>query len=57
VLGIAGARVVEGEVAIGHAQERFDTQGRLVDVDHRSQLGELLRDLTAQIGLRAVAAA
>ena len=57
VLGLAGARVVEGEVAIGHAQERFDTQGRLVDVEHRSQLGELLRDLTAQVGLREVAAA
>jgi chromate reductase len=57
VLGIAGARVVEGEVAIGHAQERFDTRGRLVDVEHRSQLGELLRDLAAQVGLREAAAA
>jgi len=57
VLGIAGARIVEGEVAISHAQERFDTHGRLVDPEYRSQLGELLRDLTAQIGLRAVAAA
>jgi len=56
VLGIAGARVVEGEVAIPHAQERFDTRDRLVDVEYRSQLGELLRDLTAQVGLRAVAA-
>jgi chromate reductase len=57
VLGIAGARVVEGEVAVPHAHERFDTQGRLVDVEYRTQLGELLRDLTAQVGLRAVAAA
>ena len=57
VLGIAGARVVEGEVAIGHAQEQFDPQGRLVDVEHRSQLDELLRDLTAQVDQRQVAAA
>jgi chromate reductase len=56
VLGIAGARVVEGEVAIPHVQERFDTEGRLAGVEHRAQLGELVRDLAAQVELRAVAA-
>src|SRR3984893_11030895 len=29
VLAAAGARVVEGEVALGHAHERFDEEGRL----------------------------
>ena len=29
VLGAAGARVVEGEVAVGHAHTRFDEQGHL----------------------------
>ncbi len=55
VLGIVGARLVEGDVAIGHAPERFDAEGRLVDPEHRQQLGELLRDLAAQVELRAAA--
>ncbi len=40
VLAATGARVVEGEVAVGHAHERFDEQGRLND----STLLEALRD-------------
>ncbi len=55
VLGAIGARVVDGGVAVGHAPERFDSEGRLVDPDLRMELGELLRDLVAQI--RPVAAA
>src|SRR5262249_53053665 len=33
VLGIAGARGVEGDVAVPHAQERFTGEGPLVDVE------------------------
>jgi len=55
VLGIIGARVVEGDVAIGHAPERFDADGRLTDPGQRQQLGELLRDLAAQVELRIAA--
>jgi chromate reductase len=31
VLGMAGARVVDGEVPVPRAQEKFDSEGRLVD--------------------------
>lgn len=55
VLGIIGARVVQGEVAVAHAPERFSVDGRLVDPEQRQQLGELLRDLAAQVELRVAA--
>jgi chromate reductase, NAD(P)H dehydrogenase (quinone) len=42
VLAAAGARVVDGEVALGHAHERFDEHGRLADEEARSQLREVL---------------
>ncbi len=45
VLGAVGARVVEGEVAVGHAPERFDEHGRLADENLREQLGEVLEAL------------
>jgi chromate reductase, NAD(P)H dehydrogenase (quinone) len=54
VLGIIGARVVEGGVAVAHAPERF-VDGTLVDPEYREQLGELLRDLAAQVELRVAA--
>src|SRR6266540_3565650 len=38
VLAATGARVVEGEVAVGHAPERFDEDGSLVDDQLREQL-------------------
>ena len=56
VLGLAGARVVEGEVAIGHAQEKF-AGGRLIDAELRAQLGELMRQLAAAVELRVASAA
>src|SRR4029079_7583272 len=31
ILGIAGARVIEGEVAVAEAQHAFDEEGRLTD--------------------------
>jgi chromate reductase len=47
VLAATGARVVEGEVAFGHAPTRFDEEGRLVDEPLREQLGEVVETLTA----------
>src|SRR2546425_11531462 len=41
VLAATGARVVEGEVALGHAHERFDEDGRLADESLREQLAEV----------------
>src|SRR5437870_2118944 len=40
VLAAIGARVVEGDVAVGHAPTRFDLEGNRVDEDLREQLGE-----------------
>jgi chromate reductase len=45
VLSTIGARVVEGDVALGHAPERFDEDGRLVDEDAREQLEEVVSGL------------
>jgi chromate reductase len=42
VLGATGARVLDVELAIGHAAERFDEQGRLADESVREQLDEVL---------------
>lgn len=57
VLGATGARVVDGEVALGHARERFDEQGRLVDDILVEQLRDVVEALVAEVRLREVAAA
>jgi chromate reductase len=60
VLAATGARVVEGEVAVGHAPTRFDEQGRLVDDEIRDQLREVVELLVTEVLVsaqsRAVAA-
>ena len=45
VLGTIGARVLEGDVAVGHAPTRFDEQGRLTDEQVLEQLQEVLSGL------------
>ncbi|MGH3093370.1 MAG: NADPH-dependent FMN reductase [Gaiellaceae bacterium] len=55
ILGAIGARVVEGEVAVGHAHERFDEHGRLVDDDVRDRLAELVGELVSAAAARAEA--
>jgi chromate reductase, NAD(P)H dehydrogenase (quinone) len=49
-LGIAGARLVSAELAIGHAGEHLYEDGEIVDVDTHEKLGQVLADLaeTAQ---------
>jgi len=47
VLGSTGARVVSGEVAVGHAHTRFDDDGRLDDPNLDEQVHEVVRALTA----------
>jgi chromate reductase len=49
VLATAGARVVEGDVAVGHAPERFDENGVLTDDDLREQLHEVVGELAAEV--------
>jgi chromate reductase len=46
-LSATGARVVEGEVAFGHAPTRFDEDGELVDENLRDELAEVVTNLVA----------
>ena len=41
-LGIAGARVVDAELPVGRAQDRFDDEGALVDLETAARLREVL---------------
>src|SRR5262245_51437814 len=53
VLSAIGARVVEAEVAMGHAPTRFAEDGTLADEDMREQLGEVADALRAAVVERA----
>jgi len=44
-LGIAGARVVEAELAIGHAGDHLHANGELADGETREKLTQVLSDL------------
>ena len=55
-LGIAGARVLDSELAVSRAHERFDDEGRLVDEATGSRLAELLDELIAACDALARAA-
>lgn len=57
VLATAGARVVEADVAVGHAPTKFDETGRLVEDELREQLAEALDVLLAEMPARRVALA
>jgi chromate reductase len=57
VLGATGARVVDADVAVGHAPTKFDESGRLVDEELRDQLREALDVLLAELPVRPVALA
>ena len=48
VLGAMGARVVDAELAVGHAAEKLDADGNLVDDDVRDGLREALETLLAE---------
>jgi chromate reductase len=56
VLGTIGARVVDGEVAVGHAATRFDEDGSLADESLREQLGEVVDALLAAVEGRTLVA-
>src|SRR5215216_6663729 len=49
VLEATGARVAEGEVAVGHAQTRFDDDGRLTDPNIEEQVREVVRTLVDEV--------
>ena len=52
VLAACGARVVDGEVALGHAHERFDERGGLVDEEARDQLRDVIGLLVEAVRVR-----
>jgi chromate reductase len=56
VLAATCARVVEGEVPVGHAHTRFDDEGRLVDDGIREQLAAVVENLVAEVRPARVAA-
>ena len=47
VLGAIGARVTEGEVAVGRAGERFDENGRLNEPNLEQEVHEVITTLLA----------
>jgi len=57
VLAATGARVVDGEVAVGHAHERFDEDGRLADEMLRETLAEVVEALVTVARARELLAA
>jgi chromate reductase len=57
VLAASGARVIEGDVAVGHAPQRFDANGILADEDLREQLTEVLVTLADAVRVRTAIAA
>jgi chromate reductase, NAD(P)H dehydrogenase (quinone) len=57
VLATAGARVVEADVAVGHAPTKFDELGALVDEELEDQLREAIDVLLAETPARLIAAA
>jgi len=48
VLATMGARVVEGEVVVGHAMDRFDAAGHLNDANLEEQVGEVVSALVVE---------
>lgn len=56
ILGIAGARVIEGELPVARAQHVFDESGRLVDDGVAERLRRHLENLVAEAAPVAVAA-
>ncbi len=48
VLSSTGARVLADELAVGHAHNRFDDEGRLLDGELRDQLGEIVATLVGE---------
>jgi len=57
VLGATGARIVEGEVAVGHAHTRFDANGRLNDPNLEDEVREVVHLLVASVAEREQIAA
>jgi chromate reductase, NAD(P)H dehydrogenase (quinone) len=53
VLGTIGARVIDRELPVSEAPERFDMDGRLTDPDLEAQLAEIASELVEAAVIRA----
>ncbi len=56
-LGLAGARVLDFELAVPNAADRFDPDGKLTDPETRERLAEVLNGLVAHFEPSATPAA
>ena len=56
VLAAMGARVAEVEIAVGHAAEKFDDEGRLIDENVQAELADAFSTLVAELDPALVAA-
>ena len=56
VLAAMGARVVEGDAALGYAHQRFDEEGGLTDEEVREQLHAVLEQLVSEVHQNQLAA-
>jgi chromate reductase len=57
VLGAVGARVVEGELAVGHAHDKLDAAGRLIDENLREEFTAVVDGLVEAVHARTAAIA
>ena len=57
ILAATGARVLDGELAVGHAHTRFDDAGRLIDDEVRARLAEVVSSLAGEPAKRPSVAA
>jgi chromate reductase len=53
VLSTIGARVLDRELPVAEADERFDAGGRLADAELEEQLAEIVAELVASAEARA----
>ena len=49
MLATIGARVLDVDVAVGHADTQFDDDGHLVDEQLQEQLGEVVAALVGEV--------
>jgi chromate reductase len=56
VLGATGARVIEAELALGHAHEHLDPEGRLVESTHDAALRDCVGVLLGELQYLPLAA-
>jgi chromate reductase len=48
ILGAAGARVIDRELAVSYAEEQFDADGRLTEPELQESLEDLVKELVEQ---------